>query len=71
MPKPRPKTDEIRSWGSPIRQEQPAPKPVIIKPSLAEVMSKEGSGWTAKQLAQWGVPWPPPTGWIERLVNDG
>ena len=25
-------------------------------------------GWTKEQLAQWGVPWPPPKGWKESLV---
>lgn len=23
--------------------------------------------WTKKQLAEWGVPWPPPKGWREAL----
>jgi hypothetical protein len=27
-------------------------------------------GWKAKQLALWGVPWPPPKGWRERLVAN-
>ena len=29
-------------------------------------------GFTEKQLAAWGVPWPPPKGWRHRLVyGDG
>lgn len=24
-------------------------------------------GFTRKQLAEWGVPWPPPKGWRRRL----
>lgn len=28
-------------------------------------------GWTKAQLAQWGVPWPPPKGWRKRLIADG
>ncbi|MFD7533795.1 hypothetical protein ACFV8E_40365 [Streptomyces sp. NPDC059849] len=24
-------------------------------------------GWTRKQLAKWGVPWPPPQGWRKHL----
>lgn len=24
-------------------------------------------GWTRKQLAEWGVPWPPPKGWRKKL----
>jgi hypothetical protein len=26
-------------------------------------------GWTKAQLAAWGVPWPPPKGWQDRLVD--
>lgn len=26
-------------------------------------------GWTKKQLAQWGVPWPPPKGWRKALIR--
>jgi len=25
-------------------------------------------GWKAKQLAKWGVPWPPPKGWRKALL---
>lgn len=24
-------------------------------------------GWTQAQLAEWGVPWPPPRGWRKKL----
>jgi hypothetical protein len=27
----------------------------------------ERGGWTARTLASWGVPWPPPSGWHELL----
>lgn len=26
-------------------------------------------GWTKKQLASWGVQWPPPKGWREKLLR--
>ena len=26
-------------------------------------------GWTRAQLAEWGVPWPPPKGWRRRLTG--
>ena len=26
-------------------------------------------GWTRKQLAEWGVPWPPPAGWKDKLLG--
>jgi hypothetical protein len=25
-------------------------------------------GWTKAQLAEWGVPWPPPKGWRRALI---
>lgn len=25
-------------------------------------------GWTEKQLAEWGIDWPPPRGWMEKLA---
>lgn len=28
-------------------------------------------GWTRKTLAGWGVPWPPPKGWRQRLIAAG
>jgi hypothetical protein len=27
-------------------------------------------GWTRKQLATWGVPWPPPKGWRKKLTEQ-
>ena len=27
-------------------------------------------GFTRNQLAKWGVPWPPPTGWRKALLKD-
>lgn len=26
-------------------------------------------GFTRRQLAEWGVPWPPPAGWKQRLLD--
>jgi hypothetical protein len=71
MARPRPKTDEFRSWGSPIRQQPLIVGPETYKPTRDEVMALrtvEG-GWTAAQLAKWGVSWPPSKGWIERLTS--
>lgn len=33
---------------------------------VSEAQSGNG-GWTAKQLAEWGIGWPPPKGWREEL----
>ena len=27
-------------------------------------------GFTKKQLAAWGVPWPPPAGWLSALLRE-
>lgn len=26
-------------------------------------------GFTRDQLAAWGVPWPPPKGWLKALIS--
>lgn len=36
---------------------------------IVAAMTPKG-GWKAKQLALWGVPWPPPKGWREKLVAN-
>lgn len=40
----------------------------------AEVIEKAKTakgGWTRETLAGWGVAWPPPKGWKERLIAGG
>jgi hypothetical protein len=36
-----------------------------------EILAKRtpAGGWTAAQLAEWGVSWPPRKGWINRLAG--
>lgn len=34
-----------------------------------EAAKTPAGGWTKKQLAEWGVPWPPPKGWKEALTS--
>lgn len=38
----------------------PSPK------AIRQAMTPAG-GWTARTLAEWGVPWPPPKGWRKQL----
>lgn len=35
----------------------------------SEIVAAQTAGgtWTKEQLATWGVPWPPPRGWKQRL----
>jgi hypothetical protein len=42
----------------------------VTRPTPAEIdaaRTPRGS-WTKAQLAEWGVPWPPPRGWRKRLL---
>ncbi len=45
-----------------------------IKAELAARLTPDGkilmAGLTSKQLATWGVPWPPPKGWLKRLKSE-
>ena len=45
---------------------RPAPSPEEV--ARASTSTKVGA-WTAKQLAEWGVPHPPPKGWRTELIR--
>ncbi|MGW2426766.1 hypothetical protein ACWC0C_47875 [Streptomyces sp. NPDC001709] len=38
-------------------------------PSPDEVAAAQtpNGGWSKNQLAEWGIPWPPPMGWRKHL----
>ena len=38
---------------------------------LIEAARTPKGGYSRAQLAAWGVPWPPPKGWKEALVERG
>lgn len=42
-------------------------------PSAREIEAGKTArgGWSRKQLAEWGVPWPPPKGWKKQLIENG
>lgn len=42
-----------------------------VLPTEGEIAAARtpAGGWTRAQLAQWGVPWPPPSGWKQELVE--
>ncbi len=42
----------------------------ITKEEIESKITPAG-GYTKKTLAGWGVPWPPPRGWKERLLREG
>lgn len=35
-----------------------------------EAARTPAGGWTKAQLAEWGVPWPPPKGWKRALIGN-
>ena len=41
-------------------------------PTEEEIDAKRtpAGGWTKAQLAEWGVPWPPPRGWRKQLISQ-
>ncbi|MFD7856155.1 TnsA endonuclease N-terminal domain-containing protein [Streptomyces microflavus] len=44
-------------------------RPVVLpSPEDIEASRSPAGGWSRKQLADWGVPWPPPKGWKEQLI---
>ncbi|WP_165365974.1 hypothetical protein [Bifidobacterium pseudolongum] len=42
----------------------------VPSPDEVEAARTPAGGWMKKQLAQWGVPWPSPKGWRERLCRE-
>jgi hypothetical protein len=44
----------------------------MSRPTAAEIEAAKTprGGWTRAQLAEWGVPWPPPRGWRQRLLRQ-
>lgn len=39
----------------------------LVSPEEIAAARTGSGGWTRAQLAEWGVPWPPPKGWKHRL----
>lgn len=44
-------------------------QPIVLpSPKDIEAARSPAGGWSRQQLAAWGVPWPPPKGWKDRLT---
>jgi HNH endonuclease len=43
-----------------------------VRPSRDEILAKRTAkgGFTRATLAEWGVAWPPPKGWMARLLGE-
>jgi hypothetical protein len=59
------------------RAAQRTPEQAAILAALPRVSREEieagrssAGGFTRAQLAEWGVPWPPPSGWLRALLRE-
>lgn len=53
----------------PAAEAETSPQPLVLpSPDDIEAARTPAGGWSRQQLAAWGVPWPPPKGWKERLI---
>jgi len=43
------------------------PRPAPAPEEIARVATSSAGGWTARQLAEWGIAFPPPRGWRDAL----
>ncbi|WP_406447193.1 hypothetical protein OG782_00460 [Streptomyces sp. NBC_00876] len=43
--------------------------PVLPSPEEIEAAKTPNGAWARVQLAEWGVPWPPPKGWKDELIK--
>jgi hypothetical protein len=41
-----------------------------VSPEEAEAARSPRGGWTRPALAGWGVPWPPPSGWLRAVLRE-
>ena len=41
---------------------------MVTKQEIEAARTQNG-GWTREQLASWGIRWPPPAGWKDRLLT--
>lgn len=55
-----------------IKAYQAGSRAEVRIPSPDEVMAAQtvNGGWLKKDLASWGIPWPPPRGWKQRLERE-
>ena len=40
----------------------------LTKKVIESKLTKNG-GYSKKQLAEWGISWPPPKGWKKKLIK--
>ncbi|WP_329491375.1 hypothetical protein OG618_33535 [Kitasatospora sp. NBC_01246] len=64
-PPPSPGTEPI-----PLFPEVSPRRRVVPSPAEVEAARTAAGGWTRAQLAAWGVAWPAPKGWKQRLAQE-
>lgn len=53
------------------RAEEVRQREIPLTVSRKEIFAARtpAGGWTRETLSQWGISWPPRSGWIDRLAN--
>ena len=46
-----------------------ATETVVLTRDLLHAAATKAGAWTKRRLAVFGVPWPPPAGWMDRLAG--
>src|SRR3954454_9975275 len=46
------------------------PQPARLTRQELEAGKTPAGGYNRRQLALWGIPWPPPKGWQQQLLGD-
>ncbi|MET7301041.1 hypothetical protein [Embleya sp. NPDC005575] len=71
--RPSPREPDDLSRDSSTQSKPATPRPigaeVLPSPEEIEAARTPAGGWTRKQLAEWGVPWPAPKGWKKHLAD--
>ena len=42
---------------------------MVTRNELEQAKTAAG-GYTKEQLAEWGIPWPPPKGWKRKILSE-
>jgi hypothetical protein len=62
--------EECPEHNDPAKIFIPQPQGFFLTEEEIELMKTKKGGWTKAKLAQWGIPWPTPKGWKEKLLAE-
>lgn len=62
-----------RKRAAPAKKAKASPLDAItasISNAEIEAAKTSAGGWKRAKLTEWGVPWPPPKGWRQKLIDN-